>query len=29
MYTSDSGFTGTDVVIFWGRDTLIINVVPE
>ncbi len=28
MYTSDPGYTGTDVVIFWDQDTVIINVVP-
>ena len=29
MYTSDPGFAGTDVVVFWGKETVIINVVPE
>ena len=28
MYTSDSGYTGTDSVTFWGREMVIINVVP-
>ncbi len=28
MYTSDPGYTGTDVVIFWDQDSVIINVVP-
>ena len=28
MYTSDPGYTGTDSVTFWGRDTVVINVVP-
>ena len=28
MYTSDPGYTGTDVVTFWDRDTVIINVLP-
>ncbi len=28
MYTSDPGYTGTDVVIFWDQDTVNINVVP-
>ena len=28
MYTSDPGYTGCDVVTFWDRDTVIINVVP-
>jgi CubicO group peptidase (beta-lactamase class C family) len=28
LYTSDPGYTGTDSVTFWGRDTVIINVVP-
>ncbi len=27
MYTSDPGYTGTDSVTFWGRETVIINVV--
>ena len=28
MYTSNPGFTGSDVVTFGGRDTVIINVLP-
>ena len=28
MYTSDPGYTGTDSVTFWGRETVTINVVP-
>ncbi len=28
MYTSDPGYTGTDSVTFWGREMVIINVVP-
>ena len=28
LYTSDPGYTGTDSVTFWGRDTVIINVAP-
>ena len=28
MYTSEPGYTGTDSVTFWGRDTVTINVVP-
>ena len=27
MYTSDPGYTGRDVVVFWERDAVIINVV--
>ena len=28
MYTPDPGYTGTDSVTFWGRETVIVNVVP-
>jgi len=28
LYTSDPGYTGTDSVTFWGRDTVTISVVP-